>query len=598
MTNEPDIRWNLDDLYAGPADPQIAADLARTRKLAQDFAARYRGRVADLSPDDMLNALRQIEDIYTLGFKPQGYASLAFSAQTDDPQLQQLVNHVQEKTTETFNELVFFDIELKTMPEDAFSRFRSADELVDYRHYLESVRKFAPHTLSEPEERLYAQLRLTGASAWSQLYTEITSSLRFPIEVDGEVKELTDAEARALRTSPNRRLRQSAAETLYSVYENNSRVLTYTFNTLFQDHKINLGLRRYQQPIEPTALENELSTEVIELLMSTTEANYSLAQDYYRLKASLIGLEGDFHYYDVLAPYDSEERKYSFDEARSLVLSAFGQFHPDLADAASNFFAKSWIDATPRPGKRGGAFCAGLLPAYHPYVLANFTDRLDDVFTLAHELGHGVHFYFARRQNVLNFDPTTSLAEVASVFGEMLLGDYLRGKDSDPATRRHILSKVIEDAIATISRQVMYTRWEQRAHARRAQGVVTADEYSDLWMEENARLYGDSVIFDPLDRWGWISIPHFVHYRFYCFSYAFAHLLAISLYQKYLEEGTSFAPAYVELLSSGGRDRPEELLKVVGLNPLEPDFWQRGFEVLRRMVDEFRGICDNARVRV
>jgi oligoendopeptidase F len=230
-----------------------------------------------------------------------------------------------------------------------------------------------------------------------------------------------------------------------------------------------------------------------------------------------------------------------------------------------------------------------MLPAYHPYVLTNFTGRLDDVFTLAHELGHGVHFYLARRQHVLNFDPTTSLAEVASVFGEMLLADYLRGKDSSVATRRHILSKVIEDAIATIFRQVMYTRWEQRAHARRAQGVVTADEYSSLWMEENARLYGDSVIFDPLDRWGWVSIPHFVHYRFYCFSYAFAHLLALSLYRKYLEEGASFAPSYTELLASGGRDRPEELLKVVGLNPLEPDFWQRGFQVLRGMLDEFKG---------
>ncbi|MCL5958902.1 MAG: M3 family oligoendopeptidase [Chloroflexi bacterium] len=588
MNVSPDIRWKLDDLYSGPTDPQIEADLARARQLAQDFAARYRGKVAGLQPGQLSMALQQMEEIYTIGYKPQGYASLAFSAQTEDAQLQQLVNLVREKATDIFNDLVFFEIELKSLPEDVFSRFKVAEELADYRHYLESARKFAPHTLSEPEERLFAQMHLTGASAWSQLYTEITSSLRFPVEINGRTQELTDAEVRALRTSPERGVRKMAGETLYSIYENNGRVLTYVFNTLFQDHKINIGLRKYQDPIEPTALENELSTQVIELLMSTTEANYGLAQEYYHLKASLIGLHDDFRFYDVLAPYESEERKYEYDEARALILSAFGKFHPDVRDVAARFFEQEWIDATPRAGKRGGAFCSGLLPAYHPYVLTNYTGRLDDVFTLAHELGHGVHFYLARRQRVLNFDPTTSLAEVASVFGEIVLADYLRAEESDPTVRRHILAKIIEDAIATIFRQVMYTRWEQRAHIRRAQGVATAEEYSSLWMEENTKLYGDAVAFDPLDRWGWIAIPHFVHYRFYCFSYAFAHLLAFALYRKHLEEGAAFAPRYVELLASGGKDRPEELLKVVGLNPLEPDFWQRGLDFLRGMLAEFR----------
>lgn len=583
-----DVRWNLADLYASPTDPQLQADLDRSHQLALAFASRYRGRVASLSPAELLSALQEIESIYTLGYKPQGYAFLAFSAQTQDPQLRDLLSRVREASTQTFNELVFFEVELKAMPEEAFQRFLAAPELANYHHYLRQQRAFAPHTLSEPEERLLSQLRLTGAAAWSQLYTEITSALRFPIEVKGEHKELTDAELRALRTEPDRDLRRRATECLYTVYQNNGQVITYIFNTLFQDHKINVGLRNYSSVIEPNALENELSPEVIEGLMSAVEAHYPMAQEYLRLKAKLLGLSGDFHYYDVLAPYEAEERRYTFTEARELVLSSYERFSPRFRQIASEFFDQAWIDGMPRPGKRGGAFCSGLLPAYHPYVLTNFTSRLDDVFTLAHELGHGIHFELARQQTPLNYDPTIPMAELASVFGEILLARYLREREPDPALQRNILSRMIEEALSTIFRQVMYTRWEQRAHARRAEGVATPEDYGRLWMEESHRLYGDDVIFAPLDRWGWATIPHFISYRFYCYSYAFGHLLTFALYQKYLDEGEAFIPGYTELLTSGGKDRPENLLKAVGLNPLEPGFWDRGFHVLQGLLDDFR----------
>ena len=582
-----DVRWNLGDLYASPADPQIQADLDRSRQMALDFASRYRGRVASLGPEQLLGALRELEEIYTIGYKPQGYAFLAFSAQTQDPQLKDLLSRVREASTQTFNELIFFEVELKAMAEEAFAKLLAAPELANYHHYLRQQRAFAPHTLSEPEERLFSQLRLTGASAWSQLYTEITSSLRFPIEVDGEPKELTDSELRALRTEPDRDLRRRATESLYTVYENNAHVVTYIFNTLFQDHKINVGLRHYASAIEPNALENQLSPEAIEGLLSAVEAHYPLAQEYLRLKAQLLGLSGDFHFYDVLAPYEAETRRYAFEEARELVLASYGRFSPQFNQVAGSFFDQSWIDGMPRPGKRGGAFCSGLLPAYHPYVLTNYTGRLDDVFTLAHELGHGIHFELARRQTPLNYDPTIPMAEVASVFGEILLSRYLREREPDPVVRRNILSRMIEEALSTIFRQVMYTRWEQRAHARRAEGVATPEDYGQLWMEESKRMYGDQVIFSPLDRWGWSTIPHFIGYRFYCYSYAFGHLLTFALYQKYLEEGEAFVPGYTELLASGGRDRPENLLRVVGLNPLEPGFWDRGFKVLRGLLDEF-----------
>ena len=582
------ICWDLGDLYLSPSDPRIETDLSTAAKVADAFAETYRGRIAALSPSQLLEALRQLEEITTVAYKPAGYASLAFAAQTQDPRLQALVVRTREATTQIFNKVIFFDVELKRLDEETFGRFARSAELAPYRHHLESLRVFAPHTLSEPEERIVAQMRLTGASAWSQLYTEVTSSLRFPVELDGDVKQLTDAEARALRTRPDRDLRRRAGESLYTVYSANSKVLNYIFNTVYQDHRIGLELRSYADPIEPTALSNELSPGVIEVLLSSVEAHYGLVQEYYRLKASVLGLKDDFHYHDVLAPYQKEERRVSFGEAREMVLSAFGRFHPQMAEIAEQFFANRWIDASPRPGKRGGAFCSGLLPAYHPYVLTSFTGRLDDVFTVAHELGHGVHFYLSRRQTPLNFSPTTPMAEVASVFGEILLATYLREQESDTAIRRDILSGMIEDAIGTIFRQAMYTRWEQRAHRRRAEGVVTPEEYGAMWSEESRRLYGDSVILGDLDRWGWITIPHFVHYRFYCYSYAFGHLLNFSLYRKFLEEGDSFAPAYLELLSSGGKDRPEVLLGSMGLNPLAPDFWETGFQVLEGLLAEFK----------
>lgn len=584
-----DVRWDLSPLYAGPDDPRIADDLSRASSEAAAFAERYRGRVASLSPTELREALETLEAFYQRAYRPSFFASLAFAGQTDDPKLQALLVNVRESLTETMNQIVFFDIELKTMAEEAFQALLASETLAPYHHFLRAVRKFAPHTLSEPEERLMAQMRLTGAAAWDQLYTEITSALRFPVEINGEVKQLTDAEVRALRTHPDREVRKRAFRTLGEVYSGQQQVLTFIFNTLFQDHKIVTHLRRYRDPIEPTALDNELSIEVIETLMATTEANYGLAQEYYRLKAKQLGLEGDFHYYDTLAPLTREEPHYSFDQGRDMVLEAFASFHPLARETAERFFSERKIDAFPRPGKRGGAFCAGLLPGYHPYVLTNFNHRIDDVFTLAHELGHGIHFSLAgQRQTVLNYDISTPMAEVASVFAEMLLAAHLRERAPDPTLRRIIVANMVEDAIATVFRQVMYTRWEQRAHARRAAGVATADEYSGLWMEEVHRLYGDAVQFEEIDRWFWIGVPHFVHSRFYCFSYAFGHLLTFALYQKYLEEGPGFAPRYLELLASGGKESPEVLLEGVGLGPLDRAFWQKGFDVLRRLLDEYR----------
>lgn len=580
--------WRLDDLYRGPDDPAIAADLTRLHQEARTFAERYRGRVASLAPAELRDALVMLEELHEGLARVRTFASLLFAADTLDPRHQALLARVREALTDIQTELLFFDLELRRMPQERAAALVAAPELADYGHHLAVVRSFAPHTLSEPEERIITQLRQTGTSAWSQLYAEVTSGLRFAVTLNGTVKELTDAETRALRSSPDRALRRQAHEVLLSTYERHAHVLTFTFNTLLQEHRLIYSLRRYRDPLEPTALENEFTTEFIERLLRVTEEHYGLVADYYRLKARRLGLDGDFWSYDLLAPYEDEERRFTWAEAQTLVHDAYAAFHPALGALVHDFYAGRWIDPLPRHGKRGGAFCLGGTPRGHPYVLLNFTGRLEDVFTLAHELGHGVHYALARRQRLLNFEPTIPMAEVASTFGELLLAEHLRRQEVGAALHVRLLAMLIEDVIATVFRQAMYTRWEQRAHARRAAGLVTADEYGALWQEGLAQLYGDAVRFAPVDRWGWITIPHFVHYRFYCFSYVFGHLLALALLRRALDEGPAFAERYLALLAAGGSDRPEVLLAQVGVDPWAPGFWEHGFATVAEWLAQFR----------
>lgn len=336
---------------------------------------------------------------------------------------------------------------------------------------------------------------------------------------------------------------------------------------------------------------DELSPEMVERLMAVSERHYPLAQRYMRQKARVLGLS-DFASHDLLAPLAKDERNVHFDEGKKLVLDAFRAFAPQFDRIASEFFEKRWIDVPPRVGKRDGAFCSGMLPSLHPYVLVNYNERIEDVSTLAHELGHGIHFYLSRKQTPLNFWATTPMAETASVFAELILMKHLLEAEQNRIVRRNLLAHRIEDVIATVFNQVQYTRWEQRAHDKRREGVVPAEEYSKLWMEERLRLYGDAVRFLPRDRWGWISIGHFVHYRFYCYSYAFGQLLVLALFKQYETEGARFVPKYVDLLSSGCSDTPASLLSKVGIDIREPDFWSGGFKILESLIDEFEQLLD------
>jgi oligoendopeptidase F len=437
-------------------------------------------------------------------------------------------------------------------------------------------------------ENVLATKNLTGRRAWTQFYDELTARWTFPFTVRGETRERNLAELRALRTDPDRDVRRRAVGVMLERFEREAPTFAFIANTLYQDHRSENGLRGYRTPEAPTLLDDELSEGALDGLMTAVEAHYPVAQEYYHLKARALGLER-LETCDLLAPYPQDERVLSWESARDQVLDAFSALDPGVRSRAEGFFHDGRIDAEPRAGKRDGAFCASLVPGRAPYVFMNYTGRLHDVLTLAHELGHGVHFSLAgERQTLLNYWPTTPLAETASVFAEMVLSRDLLARETDPRSRRQLLATRIEEALGTVHRQVCFVRYERNAHARRAQGVLPASEFRALWEHEHRRLYGTSVDYTERDSWAWPGISHLFHYRFYCYSYAFGQLLVFALYRLWEEDPRAFVPKYLELLSSGGSAAPSELLGRVGIDVTDPAFWSRGLEVVTRMVEEFR----------
>jgi oligoendopeptidase F len=581
------LRWDLSKLYAAPDDPAIEADLKAAREQAKSLRDRYYGKVADLDAAGLKEALEAQEAFSNLLGKLGAYASLAFSADTNSEVLKALLARVQVELTDIHNQLQFFDLEVQAIPADDFAKVLADETLSRYRYHLERVRKYTPHTLSETEEQIVATKDITGTHAWTQLYTEITSGLKVKLDLPDGHQEVTVSEARAMRSDGDRRVREAATVGVLKTHADQSHVLTYIFNTVYEDHRQTIGLRHYTDPMEPTLLDEDLEPAVIEALMSATESYYHLAQRFYKTKARVLGIS-DFSSYDTLAPFGEKEKEIGYEEGKQIVLETFRSFSPTFEKAARGFFDGRYVDVPPAPGKQGGAFCSGMRPGLHPYVLLNYTNKMDDVMTLAHELGHGIHFLLAgEKQNLVNYFPITPLAETASTFAEMITVNRLLELETDPDVRRQLLASRIEDAVATIFRQVMYTRWEQKAHAARAAGVVSPADYSKLWAEGNQQLYGDAVRMTEWDQWGWITIPHVVKYRFYCYSYAFGQLLVYALYQQYKEEGESFVPKLLDVLSAGGEAPAATILSRVGVDIKDPTFWQKGLKLLEKMLEEF-----------
>ena len=580
------VRWDLSDLYAGPEDPRIDADLDRGLADAEAFAEGYRGRMGELSAAELAEAVDRLEAINQGVARAAAFSHLLFAADTSVPRHGALMQHVQERGTEIRQHLIFFELEWVGQGDAEAEALLADPALARRRHMLSALRRYRPHVLSEPEERILEETANTGSRAFSRLFDEMMSAMRFHVERGEESEEMGEEEVLALLHDPDRDTRREAARALTAGLRESQRPLSFIFNTLVQDKSVHDRLRCYAGAMDSRHLANEIDAASVDSLLSACVDRYDLVSRYYRLKARLLGLE-QLEDFDRYAPLSSETGGRAFDEAKRIVLDAYGDFAPEMADVARRFFDERWIDAELRPGKRGGAFSASTVPDVHPYVLLNYTGNLRDVMTVAHELGHGVHQTLAAKQGLFEQDTPLTTAETASVFGEMLVFRRLMREESDPAVRLALLCGKLEDAFATVFRQVAMTRFEQSLHAaRRAEGELFVERVNELWMDANQPMFGDSVRLSDDYAWWWLYIPHFVHSPFYCYAYAFGELLVLALLRRYDEEGDAFVPRYLDLLRAGGSDAPEALLAHMDLDISDPGFWRGGLSLLEDLLVE------------
>ncbi len=580
------VVWDLGDLFAAPEDPRIDQSLDACQADAEAFARAYRGTIdvpGGPAPEHLLSGLERMESIAERAHRVGAYSGLLYAADTSSQVNRQLQQKIEQRMTALQNVMLFFDLEWLELSDEDAARLIDDARLAGYRHYLRAERRFRPHRMSEPEEKVVNEKDVTGRNAWSRLFTELTSSLTFPVEREGQTRDLSLAETLALYHEPDRALRKRAHDSLFAVLERNGQVLTFTYDTLVQDGLTMGRLRDYPDPMTPRHLSNEVDAESVDQMMKVVEANYGIAHEYFRLKRRLVGLD-ELMIYDQYAPIGAKRETYTFEQARGSILEAFGRFSPEFADVARRFFDGRWIDAELRPGKRGGAFCMSPSPQVHPYVLCNYTDNIRDAMTVAHELGHGIHGYLSLGQKLVDYHPTLPLAETASVFGEMLVFDHLVEQVKDDSTRLGLLCGKIEDTFATVFRQNVLTRFEQAAFEGRKAGRLTDAALQEAWIRANAPYYGDAVKMTEGYRWGWSYIPHFIHSPFYCYSYVFGELLVLALYGMYREQGSAFVAEYRRLLAAGGSATPAELLAPLGVDFRDPSFWQKGFAELSRLV--------------
>ncbi len=582
------VRWDLSALYSGATDPQLDADFTEARRLCAEFATRWKGRVATATPSEVADLLEQYEASTLVQWRIGSWTSLAYSVDSQNPVILAIQARAKELFSDLESQTSFLSVEISSLTDDQVAAWWTDPRGARLRRWVDEVRKYRKHILSEPEERLASRKDLTGRSAAAQLFDDLTNSLVFPFDDGSGLRDRTGAEMLAFSRHPDPALRKSAHEAFLGVYGKNGLVLTHVFNTLCQDHQIDGEIRGYEHPMQRTHMNNSLPTETVDTMMRVVRESYPIAQRFWKAKAKLMGLP-KLANTDLYAPISLRERPLPWPEAIDTVLSAYDDFSPKLGALARQFHTEGWIDAEVRPGKEDGAFCSGSWPQHHPYVLLNYTGLLRDVYTLAHELGHGVHYCQSARQPLFLYDAPLVLAETASVFGEQLLTLKLLSQETDPELRRALLCSRIEDALSTAYRQNVLTEFELSAHLGRREGLLSQEKLCDLWWKANADLYGDAVDMNSAYRWGWSYIPHFIHTRFYCYAYTFGLLLVLGLYQRWREEGDAFVPRYLELLTKGGSEDPAKACEAVGIK-LDEDFWRAGNRAIEALVLEFESL--------
>jgi oligoendopeptidase F len=584
--------WDLSALYPGPDSPAVSDDLARARRDAEAFAAAWKGRLAAVAaePDGgatLAGAVRAYEDLQELLGRLMSFAGLLYSGDTTDPKRAKFYGDVQEKVTNASSQLLFFELELNRLDDAVLEAAMADPALGRYRPWLTDIRLEKPYQLDDKLEELFHEKSITGYSAWNRLFDETIATLRFT--VDGE--ELTIEPTLHLLQEPDEARRKAASDALAKTFGENLRVFTLITNVLAKDKEISDRWRGFKDIADARHLSNRVEREVVDALVGAVQAAYPrLSHRYYALKAKWMGKE-TLATWDRNAPLPGAVNRFiSWDEAQRTVLSAYGDFSPRMADIARRFFDGNWIDAVQRPGKAPGAFAHPTVPSAHPYVLINYLGRTRDVMTLAHELGHGVHQVLAGRQGALMAPTPLTLAETASVFGEMLTFQALTRTATSAAERRTLLASKVEDMINTVVRQIAFYTFERRVHTARREGELTSERLNEIWMSVQAESLGPAITFGPGYETFWTYIPHFIHSPFYVYAYAFGDCLVNSLYAVFETADPGFQDKYFALLEAGGTKHHKELLAPFGLDAADPGFWQMGLSVIERMIGDLEAM--------
>ena len=580
--------WDLEPLVAGDGPDGVERRLAEALQRAQTFAADYAGKLEQLDSAGLREAMQELAAIYDLVGRAGSYAALRFATDTADPGNGALLQLAQERGTAIETTLLFFELEWAALTDERAEQLLAREGLDFCAHHLRNVRRYREHLLSEPEEKILSEKSLTGAGAWTRLFEELTSAIEVELPgAGGEDSEMVALDVALSQLAlADRERRRTAAEAVTVALAPGLRTRAFLFNTLLADKGVDDRLRSYPHWLAARNLANEASDQSVQALIDAVRGRYEIPRRWYRLKARLLGVER-LADYDRMASVTEDEASFSYAQAREIVLDCYSSFSPELGDVARAFFEQRRIDAPVRPAKRGGAFCASAVPTVEPYVLLNFTSRRRDVLTLAHELGHGVHFALAARQGIFHQSTPLTLAETASVFGETIVFERLLSEDSSPASRLALLAENLEDTIATVFRQVAMNRFEDFVHtARREEGELSVERFGELWADSQHELLGDSVEVTEGYRSWWSYIPHFIGTPGYVYAYAYGQLLALSVYERYEQLGAELVPQYLELLAAGGSKSPEELGQIVGIDLADPGFWDAGLDLVERQLQQ------------
>jgi len=570
-----DVAWDLDDLVGGGGQEGVHQLLEQAAALTAELE-QWRGRIGDLDASELAQAMGTLASIQDCLGRAGSWVSLRFSVDTSDPARGAAMQKFQEQATELSTRLIFLELEWAEIAEERATVLLESEHLAFCRYYLESARRYRPHLLTEPEEKILAEKDVTSSSAWSRLFDELTSAI--VVELPDGPTSLEQGLSRL--GSPDREERRIAAEAVTVALEPGLRTRAYVFNTLMADKTTDDRLRSYSSWVSSRNLSNQASDSSVQALVDAVVDRYDIPQRWYRLKAQLLGV-------DRLADYDrnasvaSVEEEFSWSEATNIVVDSYGSFSNELAGVVTTFIEKNWIDAPVRPGKRPGAFCAYTVPSAHPYLLLNWTSRRRDVLTLAHELGHGLHAYLAREQGIFHQSTPLTLAETASVFGETVTFGRLLAETEDPNARLALLAESLEGQIATVFRQIAMNRFENAVHSHRREiGELSTEDFANAWESTQRAMLGDAVEITSGYRSWWSYIPHFIGSPGYVYAYAYGQLLALAVYARYELEGDAFVPAYLDLLRAGGSMSPEDLGRIVGVDLADPRFWDGGLAII------------------